>query len=754
MTIPDGTILENRYRIDSLLAKGGMGIIYRGYDTKLQTMVAVKGNHFRTPDGIEQFEQEGLILARLRHPSLPRVIDHFSYQETQYIVMDFVEGQDLWEIIQAEGHPLDEQRAVTYMVQVCDAVSYLHNFDPPIIHRDIKPQNIKITPTGQAVLVDFGIAKLASDEEHSTQSGARGITPGFSPPEQYTDNGTKPASDIYALGATLYAVLTGTKPPDSVRLITGKAKLESLNAPNGGGISPQLSHLIDHAMQPRPENRPPNVQVWQQELQTTMNALSLLDDQAHPSTMATTATTTTTMLPQTSAPVTANPPTEAAPEQLDDTHPSGGISTQPLSWIWGGLAVAILIMGVGLVGFWLGRTDPTELVGSEAILKAIGATETAQAEAGMVEGQADVEATLAALAQLVTQQAVTPTEPQAALIDPPTHTPTSSPTSTSTTTTTPIPTDTPTAIPTNTPTIAPTAAAISVMSTPVTVLTTTLLSITESITQIVLPTPEVARIAFQSDRDGYWAVYSLDARNGSQPVRLTSLPHIGENPVGSADGQWLAFSDSREDQPGIFRLNLSNREISVLVSQFDATHPAWSPNGEQLVFDAGNQIDVLNIEAGSGFNVAKTKGASHPVWSPDGQTILFDTEHATNNYELFTIKVDGRDLAQLTVSDGINETQPAWSPDGQRIVFVHDDTFTREIHVMNVDGSNRLPLAVGPKSNLWSHQHPVWSPDGQQIAFASSREGNYEIYVMDADGSNLIQLTHHPGNDLHPTWLP
>ncbi|MBN1992059.1 MAG: protein kinase [Anaerolineae bacterium] len=268
MILPEGAILENRYRIDQMLAQGGMGAIYQGYDQNLKIMVAIKENFFQTPQSRRQFEQEALILARLNHPGLPRVIDHFSAANLQYLVMDFVAGQDLWQMVKQQGHPFPEAQAVRYISQVCEAVAYLHRQNPPVIHRDIKPQNIKVTPKDQAILVDFGIAKIV-EADSRTRTGARGITPGFSPPEQYTGQGTTHASDIYALGATLYALLTGKKPPDSIGLMTGKVRFELPNTINPN-LSRQVSEAIRHAMQIEQAQRPQSVVAWQQELESRL----------------------------------------------------------------------------------------------------------------------------------------------------------------------------------------------------------------------------------------------------------------------------------------------------------------------------------------------------------------------------------------------------------------------------------------------------------------------------------------------------
>ncbi|MBN1994381.1 MAG: serine/threonine protein kinase [Anaerolineae bacterium] len=273
MPLPEDTILESRYRIDRLLAHGGMGAVYKGFDTNLLVPVAIKENFLQTPQSIRQFEQEALILARLHHPALPRVTHHFHFEGQQYLVMDFVEGEDLWEIVKKQGYPLNEGEALEFIIQVCQAMSYLHRQNPPIIHRDIKPQNIKVTPEGQAVLVDFGIAKQAEADSH-TSTGARGVTPGFSPPEQYSGVGTTPASDIYSLGATLYAILTGKRPPDSVSLLVNRAKFEPPNKINPK-LSAQVCQAIGHAMQPQPADRPQAVIAWQKELEAILAASTL-----------------------------------------------------------------------------------------------------------------------------------------------------------------------------------------------------------------------------------------------------------------------------------------------------------------------------------------------------------------------------------------------------------------------------------------------------------------------------------------------
>lgn len=215
-----GTILQRRYRLERVLGCGGMGAVYFATDLALGISVAVKENLDSTPEGIRQFETEAHILAGLRHPNLPRVQDFFSANNRQYLVMDFISGESLEDVVEKKGS-LPSEEVMRWLGQIMEAVSYLHSQKPPIIHRDIKPANIKLCSDGRAYLVDFGIAKQLQIGTR-TQAGARAVTAGYSPPEQYGTAPTDQRSDIYSLGATLYFALTGRVPPEAIERVTGK----------------------------------------------------------------------------------------------------------------------------------------------------------------------------------------------------------------------------------------------------------------------------------------------------------------------------------------------------------------------------------------------------------------------------------------------------------------------------------------------------------------------------------------------------
>ena len=201
MTLTIGSLLNGRYKILEILGQGGMGSVYRAMDENLTVSVAVKENLFTTDDYSRQFRLEASILANVRNEHLPRVTDYFILGEDgQYLVMDFINGEDLRQRMEREGKIKDSD-AVLIGAAVCEALTYLHSRSPSVLHRDIKPGNIKITPEGEIYLVDFGLAKLVHGSQ-TTTTGARAMTPGYSPPEQYGTARTDPRSDIYSLGAT------------------------------------------------------------------------------------------------------------------------------------------------------------------------------------------------------------------------------------------------------------------------------------------------------------------------------------------------------------------------------------------------------------------------------------------------------------------------------------------------------------------------------------------------------------------------
>ncbi len=216
MSLELGQVLNNRYRIASQIGKSATGVIYRAWDLNINSACLVKEIIDEAPDSASQSPLEAQILQNLNHPGLQKVSDYFEIPEQgRYLVLEFVDGQPLDVIQQQNKGVINEQDAVRWIAQVSETLEYLHTQNPPVIHRDIKPQNIVINKQGNAILVNLGKLRIPG-EQQSMHQAADAITPGFSSPEQFMNTGTDERSDIYSLGATLYSLLTGLTPPDSM----------------------------------------------------------------------------------------------------------------------------------------------------------------------------------------------------------------------------------------------------------------------------------------------------------------------------------------------------------------------------------------------------------------------------------------------------------------------------------------------------------------------------------------------------------
>jgi len=249
------TMLDGRYVVLRTLGQGGMGAVYLATDTRLNNMpVAIKEMSTRAVGGdlqaaIESFQKEAQMLISLRHPALPVIYDFFSREENRwYLVMDYIQGDTLKAETQKRGR-IPEAVVVNWAMQLCDILEYLHKRNPPVIFRDLKPDNIMLTPEGQIKLIDFGIARNFQPG-NSADTVAYG-SGGFSPPEQYGQNQTDARSDIYALAATLHYLLTGIDPVQNPFRFEPPSKYTAISA----GLEKAIMQALDLS----PENRPQTI---------------------------------------------------------------------------------------------------------------------------------------------------------------------------------------------------------------------------------------------------------------------------------------------------------------------------------------------------------------------------------------------------------------------------------------------------------------------------------------------------------------
>lgn len=276
--VKSGRTLRERYVITRVIGRGGMGSIYLAEDNRLSGRICAIKEVYQASDlpeeirtqGRDQFYREASVLAQLDHPNLPKVSDFFTEDERDYLVMDYVPGDDLKSLMdqarrKSKFLPLEE--VLVWGMQIADALEYMHNQDPPVIHRDLKPSNLKLTPNGLIKLVDFGLVKqMAPDEMTVTVIQGRG-TATYTPLEQYGgDTGhTDLRSDIYALGATLYHLLTNQPPLEAKQRFLRPHALKPPSEFNPK-IEAPLEEAVLWAMALHPDDRPDDAASFRQAL--------------------------------------------------------------------------------------------------------------------------------------------------------------------------------------------------------------------------------------------------------------------------------------------------------------------------------------------------------------------------------------------------------------------------------------------------------------------------------------------------------
>ena len=216
--IQAGTTLQQRYKIDKQIGQGGMGAVYIATDERFGSTVAIKETLCMDDNFRKAIEREARLLNSLKHSALPRVSDHFEESNGQFLVMEYIPGDDVASILERDQRPFPVEQVVGWAHDLLDALDYLHNQEIPVIHRDIKPQNLKITPRGQIILLDFGLAKgNPTDASHQTAAKSIfGYSKNYASLEQIQGTGTDPRSDLYSLAATLYHLITNVAPEDAL----------------------------------------------------------------------------------------------------------------------------------------------------------------------------------------------------------------------------------------------------------------------------------------------------------------------------------------------------------------------------------------------------------------------------------------------------------------------------------------------------------------------------------------------------------
>ncbi len=706
MPIPIGTLLNNRYRIVSILGQGGMGEVYRASDEHLLIPVAVKENLFLTEEYGRQFQREAHILAGLRHNNLPHVTDYFTLEnQGQYLVMDFIEGEDLRQRMERIG-ALPEREAILIGICICDALAYLHTRQPPIVPRDIKPGNIKVTSDGQAVLVDFGLAKILQPGQVTT-TGARAMTPGYSPPEQYGTARTDARSDIYSLGATLYAALTGVIPEDGLARMTGKATLVPIRelAPK---LNRKLAETIERALEVDPDDRFQSAEEFKQAL-IESGELSYYYQER---------------------PAISPPPEEFGPI---DSKGEGSVSVAPAPLRksqpkkrkkkaqpgWALAPLGILVAAILIYFLWMHGNSPN----SPLAFLASDSTAASQAAA------------------TVTPQPPLPLEP----------TPSPGLAGDQTQVAAAF-----TAVPTIEPTVASLPLAVE--------------TLLPSPTPNGGGTGQIAFASDRTGVMQIWIV-NADPINPSPKQITNLQAGACQptwSPDGARLAYTSPCPAKQDTYPGsgIFIIDLGHPEeqTKVITSLEGDYDPAWSPDGKRIAFTSlRNQVPaiyVINLVDSSLQKLSPTtKPDKQPSWSPSGTQIAFVRQFLSS--QIWIMSDNGQFQSQFSPLGPLNNFWPSWSPDGQIIFYSQSNQeqffpwlVYRRYEDRDTSIETRIPVTTSvAESGPFVQVRP--SPDGTMLAYESWPDGdNHDIYIMNANGSNLQRLTTDPGVDCGPAWRP
>ena len=712
------SLLHKRYRIVEVLGQGGMGSVYRAVDENLGVDVAVKENLFTSDEFAQQFRLEAVILANLRHPNLTRVTDHFVIDgQGQYLIMDFIDGEDLRHRMERNGS-ISEEEVILVGVAMCDALQYLHTRKPSIIHRDLKPGNVRISHDGHIFLVDFGLAKLIKGDQ-ATTTGARAMTPGYSPPEQYGAGRTDPRTDIYSLGATLYAALSGVIPEDGLARAMEDDHLTPLQDRNPK-VSPKLAATIEKAMAVHQEERFQSAEEFRKILLSSSLQPEHLEGEI-------------IVAPPPQQPesrvernLSKEMPKDPGNNQVPPPPPpkTPGKPRSASWWIFFSFFLLTIVAALlSILVFWSPIT--------KAFLEVLTTPTSTQTST-----PTPLAATLTALYLNSIPASLTPTS-------------TKTPPPSATFTWTPLPTFTPSITPTPTVTFTPSPTSLG---------------------------GGYSQIAFASDRTGKPQIYVMNA-DGTNQRQVTIMPNGACQPGWSPDGARLIFISpclKRGNQYPESKIYISNADGSGLTEMASEMggdfNPTWSPDGTRIAFtsirDGSPQIYVLNLGDNKVTRLTEKTSDVHlpdwsiqPAWSPNGAQISY-TGHGplTDALQVWVMSDTGLNK-ELMVPRGSDlwNFLPCWSSNGETVLFSETMGAQELGWLMSFDSLTKkvIHLRLGANGT-----HCEYSPDGLWIVYENkdnedSTRLDYDIYRIQADRTGIIiRLTTALSMEFDPAWRP
>ncbi|MBX3063403.1 MAG: serine/threonine-protein kinase [Anaerolineae bacterium] len=795
---PIGTEL-GQYVITSRLGKGGMAIVYRAHQKNVERDVAIKvieSDLAQRPEFVARFEREARTIAALSHPHILKVFDYGRKDDLLYLVMELITGGSLADEIGKGRIPLD--RATRLLEQIASALDYAHTA-AGLVHRDLKPQNVLLDSQGNAILTDFGIAKMLREEgTQLTQTGMVMGTPSYMSPEQWQGSTVDARSDLYALGIIAFEMLTGSLPFNAT---TPPAMMyQHLNEPPRPvtqlrpDLPQRLETVINKALEKNPRDRFASAGEFaaafkQASLDPTpigIHAPHQVPDEP-------------TMPVSTPAGISQAHKASTRPSEQPRRSPSlitlaaGAVGLIVIAVI----AVALLSNRDGSDGSQnIGQTSASETPLTDLLIAPTTAVALLPTET------ATIGATETSLPTVTPSETATATTTETSTATP-TETLTLTPSETPTATTTPTETHTPTPTPNLELTVQAAIAGTAYAEATQTAvqnfinLVTTMTSVAAqqatlnaiasytkppTLTPVPTDTPPPTAIPTQPStatpipalgggtgliafsRDG--AIYLANVNGSGERLLYGNPASDSAVPIWSPDGKRIVFRADPYETPeranaDLFLIDADGSNLQQLTDlQQDISTPTWSPDARYIAYRVGPadgnreimMIDLENLDAPAVNLTNHPDRDLTPIWSADGKYIYFSTQRPNAAYSIYRMNADGSDVTEV-INNGFNNYQPDLSPDGRLLAYsssISRDNGRGIFLATSIGSGVRLIFSDGR-----THQAPVFSPDSQWLLFFTT-PGNGQprtdpvIYLVSVNGGSPNFVI----NGEYPSWQP
>ncbi|MCB0253069.1 MAG: protein kinase [Anaerolineae bacterium] len=709
--------LGGRYALQEELGRGGMGVVYRAFDTSLRRQVAVKvlASHLAgDPLFVQRFHREAIAAGNLHHNNIVTIYDvgvergAGDYgQDINFIIMQFVEGESLDQWLRRQRRPMPLADAALVVHQIGDALQYAH--DQGMVHRDVKPSNVMLSDNGHVTLMDFGLVR-AGELSQLTQSGSVLGTPAYMAPEQITGATVDRRADVYAFGVVIYELLIGQTPfVRTTPMAVAHAHVYDPPPPlreKRPDLPPSVEAVVMKALSKEPSGRYNDAGPLAADFDRVSTGQM-------PVFVGAAALGTTT-------PMTRPQPARGTPSSPPPPPARTGKSGASRLWLIATIVALLFLAAVAAYMAFSGR----------------GAQTTTTPETPIVEPEATASP-LPVVVLVDPTETGTPQEPPSTdtpVVESTTHTPIPvvvAPTATPDPTATPVSTATP--APTETPTSTPAPPAVL-------------------------------------------AAQPVNLRSGPDEV----FDRVGELQAGdsllitgrNSDGSWLEVQTGEGALAWVLAQlvdtqgDLGSVALASYIPQLPtSTPPPAAQLSGRIVFarnDAGGQdgaSEIYRYDLASGTTVRLTNDGDNdwiPRWSPDGRRIAFTSNRANSdrsNYDIWAMNADGSS-PQRIISTGAWDDYASWSPATPGLLAFSttastDGVFNSEIHVSNGQGEPRR-ITYNTGKDEW----PSWSPDGQRIVHSSEIDGSRDIVITEVASGATQRIYGTARDENEPAWSP